>query len=206
MLQLLDWLGSLPEALLYVVIALAAFAENVFPPLPADTAIALGAFVAARGSGSVLGVWIATMIGNVGGAMLMFYFGRRYGMPWLARKFPALANEQGAARFEAQYNRYGMPGLIVSRFLPGVRAVVPPIAGAMHIGAVRAALAMSIASGAWYALVSILAFRAGANADVLLESIAASQKTVGIVALVVVGAAVAFWWVRRARMRGRTGP
>jgi 3-polyprenyl-4-hydroxybenzoate decarboxylase len=33
--DLLNWLGSLPEPLLYGAILLAAFAENIFPPLPA---------------------------------------------------------------------------------------------------------------------------------------------------------------------------
>lgn len=197
MLGLLDWLGNLPAVLLYLVIGAAAFAENVFPPLPADTAIALGAFVAARGSGSAFGVWLATMVGNVGGAMMMYYFGHRFGMPWLAKKFPSLKGGDGAARFEAQYRRYGIPGLVLSRFLPGVRAIVPPIAGAMHIGALRAGLAMSIASGVWYALVCVLAFRAGANADVLLATLARSQKTVGISAAALVLVALGVWYVRR---------
>jgi hypothetical protein len=60
--DLLAWLVALPKGTLYAVLAVAAFAENVFPPLPADTVIALGAFVAAQGPGTALGVWSATMI------------------------------------------------------------------------------------------------------------------------------------------------
>lgn len=199
MLQLLDWLGGLPAALLYLAIGVAAFAENVFPPLPADTAIALGGFAAARGDGSAWGVWVATMIGNIGGAMLMYYLGRRFGMPWLERRFPSFLNAAGEARFETQYKRYGIPGLIVSRFLPGVRAVVPPVAGAMRIGAVRALLAMTIASGAWYGIVCVLAFRAGSNAEVLLEKISGSQKTLGLAAIALVLVGLGTWWLRRRR-------
>ena len=201
MLQLLDWLGSLPVALLYLVVAVAAFTENVFPPLPADTAIALGAFVAARDGGSVVGLWMATMVGNIGGAMLMYYFGHRFGMPWLQRKFPTMFSDAGTEKFTRQYQRYGVPGLIVSRFLPGVRAVVPPIAGALHIGAVRAALAMTIASGAWYGLVSWLAFRAGANADSLLATIAESQRVVAIVAAAIIALGLIIWLWRRKRVQ-----
>lgn len=199
MLELLDWLGSLPVVLLYLVIGLAAFAENVFPPLPADTAIALGAFVAARGESSAFGVWLATMIGNVGGAMIMYYVGHRFGMPWLQKKIPGFKGGKSAERFEAQYKKYGVPGLVVSRFLPGVRAVVPPIAGAMHIGAVRAALAMGIASGVWYAIVCVLAFRAGANAEALLSKVASSQKVFGIAAAVIVLIGVVIWLVKRKK-------
>lgn len=198
LLQLLDWLGTLPIPLLYIVVGVAAFIENVFPPAPADMAIALGAFVVARGDGSAFGVWLATMVGNVGGAMLMYYLGHRYGMHWLERKFPSLKDE-GGKKFEAHYKRFGIPGLIVSRFLPGIRAVVPPIAGAMHIGAVRSALAMTLASGAWYALVCVLAFRAGSNAEALIAKIGESQKYLGIGAAVIVLIGAGIFFARRKR-------
>jgi membrane protein DedA with SNARE-associated domain len=197
--SLLEWLAGLPEPLLYGAIALAAFAENIFPPLPADTVVALGAFVAARGNGTAFGSWAATMVGNLGGAMAMYWVGRRFGLPWLSRRIPALGSPESAKRFEAHYKRYGIAGLAVSRFLPGVRAVVPPMAGALGIGPWKAFLAMGIASGAWYAIVCWLAFRAGANAEALLARIAEQQRTVGIVAAIIVLLVVGIvLWKRRA--------
>ena len=87
---------------------------------------------------------------------------------------------------------------MVSRFLPGVRALVPPLAGAMGLGAGRALLAMSVASAVWYGLVCMVAFRAGANADAMLERLAGQQRAVGVVAAaVVLAAAGAMWWRRR---------
>jgi hypothetical protein len=70
----------------------------------------------------------------------------------------------------------------------------------MGIGAVRALIAMSLASGAWYGLVCVLAFRAGANADALLERIAGQQRAVGLVAagIVVVTIGV-MWWRAQSR-------
>ncbi len=199
--DLLNWLGTLPEPLLYGAILLAALAENVFPPLPADTVVALGAFVAARGNGSAFGTWSATMVGNIGGAMLMFALGRRFGMPWLQQKFPAVFAGKSSEQFIARFERQGMLAVVVSRFLPAVRAVVPPVAGALGIGAVRAVIAMSLASGVWYGLVCWLAFRAGANADVLLARIAEQQRTVGLVAVAVVLAGGGIFWWRRRRSR-----
>ncbi len=197
--DLLNWLGSLPEPLLYGAILLAAFAENIFPPLPADTVVALGAFVAARGNGTALGAWGATMAGNLGGAMLMFAVGKRYGMPWLAKRMPAVFAGDASDKFVERFNRQGIAAVVVSRFLPAVRAVVPPVAGALGVGAVRAALAMGIASGAWYGLVCWLAFRAGANAEVLLDRIAEQQRTIGLIAVALVAVAGIAYWIRRRR-------
>jgi membrane protein DedA with SNARE-associated domain len=90
--------------------------------------------------------------------------------------------------------------VIVSRFLPGMRAVVPPLAGALGIGAIRALIAMSLASGVWYGIVCVLAFRAGANADVLLTRVAEQQRTVGLAAaVIVVVTLMGIWWRRRGR-------
>ncbi len=202
MTGILAWLSSLPEPLLYGALVLAAFAENIFPPLPADTVIALGAFVAARGSGTALGVWTATMLGNVGGAMVMYGLGHRYGLPWLRQRLPALFPTGATERVTARFKTQGLFAIIVSRFLPGVRAVVPPLAGAMDLGAFRALIAMALASGAWYGLVCVLAFRAGANADALLVRIAGQQRALGLGAAAVVVVAVSvMWWRVRTRRR-----
>jgi len=199
MTDILAWLSSLPEPLLYGALVLAAFAENIFPPLPADTVIALGAFVAARGNGSAIGVFAATMLGNIGGAMMMYGLGHRFGLPWLMQRFPSLFPVGATERIAERFKTRGMFAVVVSRFLPGVRAAVPPLAGAMGIGAIRALIAMSVASGAWYGLICVLAFRAGANADALLERIAGQQRNVGLVAVAIVLAAVVVIWWRRQR-------
>lgn len=201
--DLLNWLGTLPEPLLYGAILLAAFAENIFPPLPADTVVALGAFVAARGNGSALGAWTATMVGNIGGAMLMFTLGKRHGMPWLAKRMPSVFAGNASDKFIERFNRHGILAVVVSRFLPAVRAVVPPVAGALGVGAVRAALAMGLASGAWYGVVCVLAFRAGADADALLTRIASQQRTVGLIAVAIVVVGVVAFLIRK-RIRDKS--
>lgn len=197
--DILSWLSSLPSPLLYAVLVLAACAENVFPPLPADSVIALGAFVAARGNGSAVGVFAATMLGNLGGATIMYGLGRRFGLPWLTQRFPSLFPDGLTARTTQRFQTQGLFAVVMSRFLPGVRALVPPLAGAMGIGAARALIAMSVASGVWYGLICVLAYRAGANADALLARIADQQRTVGVIAAIAVALAVVIWWRRRRR-------
>ncbi len=198
-MDLLAWLGTLPAPLLYAVLALAAAVENVVPPLPADTVIALGAFAAARGPGSALGVWLATMTGNVGGALLMYALGRRVGVDWLARRAPRLFPAAAADRVRAAFERRGIWALAASRFLPAVRALVPPVAGALGVPLAPAAVAMTVASGVWYALVCLLAFRAGGNAEALLAALAAPRRWLAIGAALAVGAWLWVRWRRRPR-------
>jgi membrane protein DedA with SNARE-associated domain len=197
----LDWLAGLPTPLLYGAIAIAAFAENIFPPLPADTVVALGAFVAARGAGSAIGAWTATMLGNLLGAMSMFALGRRLGIEWFTARYPKIFPLHATTRVAARFRERGVLVLIMSRFLPGVRAVVPPVAGAVGLHPVHAAIAMSVASGAWYGMVCWLAFTAGANAEQLLSHIAKQQRLATIIVGLAVLIATTVLVVRRRHAR-----
>lgn len=197
--ELLAWLTDLPDFLLYCAIAGAAFVENIFPPLPADTAIALGAFVAARGNGTLVGVWAATMVGNVGGALVMYLLGFRFGLPWLATRFPSVLSQDASERFVSKFARQGIVAVFISRFLPAVRAVVPPVAGALGIGVWRTVLAMSVASGIWYGALCLVAFRAASSADVLLDKVSAQQRWIGVIAAVAAAAVLLVWWLKSRR-------
>src|SRR5947208_9146975 len=60
MTPLLHFLESLPPGPLYGLITALAAVENVFPPVPADSAVALGAFLAGRGMLSAWTVFLLT--------------------------------------------------------------------------------------------------------------------------------------------------
>ncbi|HKW12574.1 MAG TPA: DedA family protein [Gemmatimonadaceae bacterium] len=161
--SLLAWLASVPISTLYAVLAVAAALENIFPPVPADTVVALGSFLAARGRGNVLAAFLATWLGNVTSAMIMYGIGRRYGAERLERRLLGDRGPQAEQRLQSLYGRYGVIALFMSRFIPGVRAIVPPFAGALRVPRVRTALAIASASAIWYGTVSYLGFTLGGN-------------------------------------------
>ena len=201
--RFLEWLAGLPPGGLYLALGLAAGLENVFPPLPSDAVVAFGSFVAARGRGTALGAFLSTWAGNVAGAMAMYWAGRRFGAEMLARRLLRGKGDTARERLDGLFRRYGVGAIVVSRFLPAVRAIVPPFAGALRVPPVRAMLAMAIPSAIWYGAITWLAFRAGA-ADwrELLAQIQAGQRWVAIGAAAVVAVAlivVLVVWRRRRR-------
>ena len=198
MQPLLDWLTGLPPVALYLALAVVAGIENVFPPFPADTVVAFGAFLAARGEATLPGVILATWIGNVAGAMLMYALGRRFGARAMERR---LGGAGAVRKFERFHARYGMASLFLSRFLPGVRAVVPPVAGALRIPALRAGVLMAAASAIWYGTIAAIAFRIGDDWDRLRDAVGSSVRVMGLVATAVVVAALLVIWLRRRRAR-----
>lgn len=198
MQAVLDWLSSIPTALLYAVLAATSAVENVFPPVPADTVVAFGSFLAARGHGTVVGAFLATFVGNLAGAMGMYAAGRRYGASRMDRR---LGSARGAARLAAIYGRYGLVALFVSRFIPGVRALVPPFAGALRIPPGRVVLILGGASAIWYGIITLLAFRVGSDWETLSAAVGSWGRGMLIAAAGIAVVAATAWLVLKRRRK-----
>jgi membrane protein DedA with SNARE-associated domain len=197
----IDSLSGLPLPVLYLAITVISAIENIFPPFPADAVVAFGSFLAARGTGNPYTSFMCAWLGNLGGAALTYYIGRRYGSgPFLIR-LERWVGQNAEVRFMALYGRFGLPALFVSRFLPAVRSLVPPLAGAMKLPPVPVAFAVASASGIWFGFLTWVAFRAGSDWDALYAYIVRSTKFVGggAFALLVLLLVAFYMWRRKKR-------
>jgi membrane protein DedA with SNARE-associated domain len=202
MLQnLMGWLDALPLGTLYVTIAgLSAF-ENFFPPFPSDAVVAFGSFLASRAHGSAFTVLFLGWFGNVAGATVTYILGHRYGGKAFLHRIEKYAGPTAEERIRLLYKKYGFAGLFVSRFLPGVRAIVPPFAGAMKLPAFGVILSIASASLVWFGVITFLAFRAGDNWDLLQQYLVRSGKVAGGIAVGIVVLVVLLWLLKRRRRK-----
>jgi membrane protein DedA with SNARE-associated domain/uncharacterized tellurite resistance protein B-like protein len=184
------------------VLALLAAVENVVPPVPSDAAVALGAFLTHRGLTTPLMVFLVTWIANLLGAAGVYFLAQRYGPRLFATGTGRrLLAPRRLAVIERVYMRFGVAGIFLSRFLPGVRAVVPPFAGLVDLGWVRTLVPMGIASAIWYGGITLVGTMLGAEWERILDILAGINRTLAIVAGV--GAVVAVLWIWHARRRRR---
>lgn len=195
--QVLDNLTQIPIGLLYLILSGLSALENIIPPLPTDLFVAFGSFIAARGQGNPWLSFSVCFLGNMLGAGFTYYIGHKYGPSILVNRFEKLGGAAARDKIEDLYARYGVIALFVSRFLPGVRAMVPPVAGALRFNPIIAFLSFGLASAMWYAFVTVLAFRAGDNFDALYSRIIQSGKYVAYGATGLVILVVAVWLIRR---------
>lgn len=190
------WLGDLPLGSLYTTIGVLSAFENFFPPFPSDAVIAFGSFLADRAHGSAFTVFFLGWLGNVGGAVVTYSLGRRFGSKAFLRRLEKYAGPTAEDRIKQLHKRYGFGGLFVSRFLPGVRAIVPPFAGAMKLPAFKVILAIASASAVWFGLITFLAFRAGDNWDVVEHYLVRSGKVAGATAIAIVLLMIGIWTLK----------
>ena len=198
--SLLQWLSSLPTAALYSLAGVMAAIENIIPPFPSDVVIAFATFLIAQGAnGTKLGVFSAVWLGNVGGAMLVYVMGRKYGAERMEKRLAGANAGKRDATFKKLFERYGLAAIFVSRFVPGVRAIVPAIAGALKLNALPVAIMIGAASAIWYGLITIVAFRVGSNWEDLKSMIGEYTTIAAIVGGVILAAGVVAWLVARKR-------
>ncbi len=185
----MTWMSTVPIGVLLSCMWGLAALENVFPIIPADVLVAFGGFLASRTQASPWPVFLAVWTGNVLGAALMFYLGRRYGASLIERRFKLAKGGHADARLLAMHQRYGLAAFFVSRFVPGVRAVVPPVAGALGLPFPGVIAAIAAASGLWYGIITWLAFHAGSN----WEQLQATLGKFGIWSAIVAALLIAVW-------------
>jgi membrane protein DedA with SNARE-associated domain len=196
----LERLATLPAGTLYTVLVVTAAIENLIPPFPSDVVVAFGSFVVAQGNkGTMWGVFLATWAGNVAGAMIVYALGRRYGAERLEKRLAGKHAESADAKIRRLFERYGMPAVFVSRFVPGVRAVVPAFAGALRLSVVWTMVMVATASAIWYGLITIVAFRVGSDWEQLKATIARYGTTAAIIGGIVLALGVVAWLIVRNR-------
>ncbi len=197
--RLLDALASLPLVPTYLLLMLLSSLENVFPPVPADTAVALGAFLARRGEVSVVPLTLRCWLANVATAAATYVVARRHGRGFFAEGWGRkLLPPRGLAALEHAYARWGAVGIFASRFLPGLRAAVTPFAGVAGVPAARALVPAALASLLWYSFLGTAGYVLAANWESAKRIVADANRALGIVA-VVVTLLLAVWLWRRGR-------
>lgn len=197
--SVLDALVALPLVPTYLVLMGLSALENVFPPIPADTAVALGAFLARRGEISVVPLAALCWLANIASAAGMYVFARTHGPAFFREGWGRRILSPGVmASLEEAYARWGVAGIFISRFLPGLRAAVTPFAGVAGLGAVQTLVPAAVASAIWYGFLAAVGYEVAENWEAVKALVAGAHRTLGVVA-VVAAALVGLWLWRRSR-------
>lgn len=196
MADFIAWMNGLPNLAVYVVLWAGAAAENIVPAIPADTFVALGGLLAAVGDLDARWVALGTWLANVGGALVVYRLSHLHGPPFFDRGLGRhLLKPHQMERMARFYARWGTPAIFFSRFIPGVRAVVPVFAGATHQPWPRVAIPLAVASAIWYFGLVRLGILLGDNLDLLTSALERLNRSLTVVAVLVVCVA-GLWWYR----------
>jgi membrane protein DedA with SNARE-associated domain len=199
----LEWLAGLPPALTYLIIGVGAAVENVVPPVPADTFVLLGAFLAESGRASPWLVFVVTWVANVASAVGVYLLAYRYGNTFFATTVGRfLLQPRQLQQVGHFYARWGTPAIFVSRFLPAFRALVPVFAGVTRVPLRVVLVPLAAASALWYGALVYLGAMAGRNWDAIMWFFGRASSVLLLLAALLLGGVAWWWWRTRHREGG----
>lgn len=187
---------------MYGLIAISCATENFFPPSPSDLFVVMAAFLTHRGAYEPQLIFITALTGGVAGAVGVYWLARqhadRFTRSRLGRK---LLPPDAAAFFLKEYGRYGAVGMFITRLLPGFRSVVAPFAGLSGLSAPRALIPIAVACTLWYAVLTFIGVRVGAEWETIRRVFDGINQALGWTAAIVAAvlAVILVRWRRRRR-------
>lgn len=157
---------SLIESLGYLGIALLLFVENIFPPIPSELILPLTGFLVSKGEYSFTGVLLASSLGTVGGALLLYYLGRKFGEKRIENFSSSYGSYIGIKKKEIQKSRswfetHGGKIVFFGRLIPTIRSLISLPAGLTKMPLGKFLLYTSLGSIFWNTLLITLGWYLG---------------------------------------------
>jgi len=129
---------------IYLAIFISSLIENLFPPFPGDFVTITGGALAAAGRLDVMSVFVAAYLGGIISAMIVYYFGHRFGRQFFIQKNYKYFSVADIGNMEGWFNRRGALLLFFNRFIVGARTVVMLVCGISNYPAKRTFLMVSV--------------------------------------------------------------
>jgi membrane protein DedA with SNARE-associated domain len=184
----------------YWFVLLAVLVEQVGVPVPAFPVLVVAGALIADGALSAPAVLALAVIAALAGDLLWFQLGRRYGAPMLARLCRVTgAPDSCPLRAERFFGRFGLKALLVTRFVPGLAAVAPSMAGLSGYGRMRFAAFDAAGGAVWAGVAVTLGYVFHRQVDAVLATL--QQVGTGALAAVagVIAVALLVEFLRRRR-------
>lgn len=155
--------GEMDTAWLYGMLLLAAYMENVVPPIPGDSVVIFGAYLVGLGKIEFFPSLMITTIGSVTGFMTFYAVGRYGGRKYFESKKFKWFDKKRMDKVENWIQEKGLWIILTNRFLAGTRSVVSIFAGFARLGWLKVTLLAFISSFVWNGILITAGYYAGKN-------------------------------------------
>lgn len=183
------------------VVFLNVLLQQIGLPVPAIPTLLLAGSLA-LGNHALAGILAAAVLASVLADWLWYLAGKRFGYRVLSGLCKLSINPASCvSQTEARFIRWGLPSLVVAKFIPGFSTVAPPIAGTLRMNPVGFLAASAIGAGLWAGLAVIAGYLLRAEVQAAIDMLERNAAA----ALLVLGAGIVLWlgWKFRQKMHFR---
>ena len=158
-----QYISSANPYLIYFVLLVIPFIENVFPPSPSDLIVVICGTLIAQGTISFIPAVILASIGSEIGFLLLFYLGTQTDKKIIQAGKLKFISRETLQTAENWFNKYGFAIILFNRFISGIRSVIAFFAGVSELPIKRTVILSSISSVLWHVVLLGLGLFFGSN-------------------------------------------
>ena len=177
----------------YVGILFLIAVENIFPPIPSEVILTFGGFMTTNSNITIIGVIIASTIGSVLGATILYYIGKILNKERLIKivksKYGKLLRikPKDIEKADNWFDNKGNKTVFFCRFVPVVRSLISIPAGMSEMPIIKFIIYTVLGSTIWNTLLVCVGAFAGDKKDLIL-SIIDNISSIILISLVIVSA------------------
>lgn len=175
----------------YVGIGLLIMIENLFPPIPSEVILTFGGFMTIDSKMTVLGVIIASTIGSLLGAIILYCIGKILNKDRLIKivnsKYGKLlqVKPKDIESADKWFDTKGNITVLFCRFVPVVRSLISIPAGMSEMPIIKFLVYTVIGSVIWNTVLVCVGAFAGGYKDQIINIIDKSSNVVLILIIIV---------------------
>lgn len=159
----MELISGLNPGMIYGALLLAAYLENVIPPIPGDSIVIFGAYLVGIGSIEFIPTLIMTTVGSLAGFLTFYAIGRYGGREFFENRKFKWFDSKRMSKIDKWFAKWGIWVIIVNRFLAGTRSVVSIFAGFANIGWLKVTVLAFVSSLVWNTILITAGYYAGNN-------------------------------------------
>jgi membrane protein DedA with SNARE-associated domain len=191
--QVLNFVHSQDAVIIYAILVVSAFVENIFPPYPGDAVTLAGAYIAGEGQIEYIGVLVSVVIGGTSGALFLYYLGKTGGRRFFSSGKGRFLVRGNLVKARKLFSSYGNFLILISRFLAGIRSAIAVTAGLVDYEEKRMVFLTLVSCVLWNGLLLGLMIYSKSNWRMIVDVV----KQYNLI-LIIIGAAGLIIWIIRA--------
>ena len=182
-----------------VVVVVNVFVDQIGFPIPAIPTLIVAGAVAAEGQAPLSALFACSVIACLVADCGWYLVGQKYGIRVLKILCKiSLEPDSCVSQTQSRFERWGVNSLIISKFVPGLAIIAPPMAGALRIGWPRFVILSTCGGALWVGSGLLAGVLFKSQIERLLGHLAEVGGMAGAGVAILLAAYIGYkWWERR---------
>lgn len=189
----------------YLGVFLLIAIENIFPPIPSEVILLFGGFMTTYTKLNILGIVIASLLGSLSGAIMLYYIGKIFNKNRLKKiisgkvgKILRLKNSD-IDKADKWFDTKGQKTVFFCRFIPLIRSLISIPAGMSEMHMSKFLVYTTIGSLIWNTVLIVIGSIVGNNWTSILSVLDTYSKIVVIIMAIVVILFIVIFYKKRLK-------